>query len=98
MKTFYAEYVNHILRYYTRNPGQDRFRSEADKLNHIAAERVFEKLSEKEKALLTDVYARNDPVPDSVCEVAGERGMDQDEIWTLIGKTSNKIAKGRKLI
>ena len=98
MKTFYADYVNHILRFYTRHSKRDGFRSEADKLNYVAAERVFAKLDEKEQILLIDVYHRNDTMADNVYKVAKARGINQDEIWTLISKVSNRIARERKLI
>lgn len=98
MKTFYADYVNHILRFYTRHEKQGKFKSEADKLNYVAAERVFARLDEKEQLILIDVYHRNDTMADNVYEVAKARGINQDEIWILIGLVSNRIARERKLI
>lgn len=98
MRPYYADYVNHILRFYTRHSKRDAFRSKADKLNYVAAERVFATLDEKEQFLLIDVYHRNDTMADNVYEVAKAREINQDEIWTLISKVSNRIAKERKLI
>lgn len=98
MKTFYADYANHILRFFTRHSKKDGFRSEADKLNYVAAERVFAKLNENEQLLLTDVYGRNDTMADNVYETAKARGINQDEIWILISKVSNRVARERKLI
>ncbi len=98
MKTFYADYANHILRFFTRHSKKDGFRSEADKLNYVAAESVFAKLNENEKLLLTDVYGRNDTMADNVYETAKARGINQDEIWILISKVSNRVARERKLI
>lgn len=98
MKTFYADYVNHILRFYTRHSKRDGFKSEADKLNYNAAEKVFAKLTEQEQIMLIDVYHRNDTMAGNVYEVAKARGINQDEIWTLISKVSNRIARERKLI
>ena len=98
MKTFYADYVNHILRFYTRHSKRDGFKSEADKLNYNAAKKVFAKLTEQEQVMLIDVYHRNDTMADNVYEVAKARGINQDELWTLISKVSNRIARERKLI
>lgn len=98
LKTFYADYANHILRFFTRHSKHDEFRSEADKLNYVAAEKVFAKLNEDEQLLLIDVYRRNDTMADNVYEVAKARGINQDEIWILISKVSNRVARERKLI
>ena len=98
MKTFYADYVNHILRFYTRHLKREKFRSEADELNYIAAERAFSKFSETERSILIEVYSRNDTLADNIYDVAKANGINQDEIWTLVRKISNRIAKERKLI
>lgn len=98
MSTIYTSYVNHILRFYIRYPGLAQFKSEVDKMNYLAADRVFAKLKESEKSILTDIYTRKDTIPDNVYVTAKARGVNQDEIWRLILTVSAMIAEERKLI
>ena len=98
MKTYYTDYINHILRFYTRHYFYDKFKSDVDRLNYLSADNVFAKLDDKEKLILIDIYSCNDTMGDNVYKIAKMYGINQDKIWTLINKVSNKIAKERKLI
>ena len=100
MKTYYADYVNHILRFYTRYAKRKKagFHSKIDRLNYAAADRVFSKLTPIEQNILTEVYTRRDTLGDNVFEVAKTKGISQDVIWALITTVSNSIAKERDLI
>lgn len=97
-RPYYTEYVNHILRFYVRHPKTVRFRTNADKLNHRAAKKVFQRLSEPEVDILFDLYRRNDTMGDNVYEVAKTHRVSQVDIYTLITRVSNLIAKERVLI
>ncbi len=97
-RPYYTEYVNHILRFYARHPSMVHFKTDADRLNHRAAQTVFYKLPQQKTAVLFDIYTRNDTLGDNVYEVARSRKMGQDDIYTLITRVSNLIAKERGLI
>lgn len=75
-----------------------KFKSDVDRLNYLSADNVFAKLDDKEKLILIDIYSCNDTMGDNVYKIAKMYGINQDKIWTLINKVSNKIAKERKLI
>lgn len=98
MRTYYADYVNHILRFYARHAGIRRYRTDADRLNYLAAERVCLRLKEVERRILKDVYSRNDTMSDNVYEVAKNYKISQDAVYALIAEVSRQIAKERKLI
>lgn len=98
VKPYYTEYVNHILRFYVRHPSMTHFKTDADKLNHRAAKNVFRKLSDMDSIVIFDIFTRNDTLGDNVYKVAKLRKLKQDDIYTLITRVSNLIAKERGLI
>lgn len=98
MKKSYADYVNHILRFYTRNIHKSKFRSEADKLNFRAAERVFAGLDDMQRMLLCEIYTRSDTIYGNVDDVSKIYGIEQKSIWRLINQVSDRIARERILI
>jgi len=98
LKPFYADYVNHILRFYTRHSDRNGFPSEIDRLNHDAADKVLSSLDYTEKNIIIDIYSRGDAVSNNIQYVAAMRGMDPKTIWALICRITNEIAKERKLI
>jgi len=102
-KPFYADYVNHMLRFYARsvrsgNVVRLKFKSEVDKWNWRSVNRVLHKLPERDKDIIIEVFGRGDTLADNIYEVSKELVIDQDVIWTLVSKVTNKIAKDRRLI
>lgn len=97
-QSYYVEYVNHILRFYTRHPNMIHFETEVDRINHRTAKNVLQGLPTGEIGIIFDVYTRNDTFGDNVHEVAQKRNLKQDDIYTLIARVSNLIAKERGLI
>ncbi len=103
VKPFYADYVNHMLRFYARsvrsgNVVRLKFKSEVDKWNWRSVNRVLHKLPERDKDIIIEVFGRGDTLADNIYEVSKELVIDQDVIWTLVSKVTNKIAKDRRLI
>lgn len=109
MRPFYADYVNHMLRYYSRSlPGSlsscevggvpSVFKSEVDKLNWVTVDRVLRRLCESERETMVEVYWRGDTLADNVFEVAKVMKVEQESVWLLVSKVSKWIAKERKLI
>lgn len=102
-KPFYADYVNHMLRFYARNVQSGdvmrlKFKSEVDKLNWRSVNRVLHNLPERDKDIIIEVFGRGDTLADNIYEVSKELVINQDIVWTLVSKVTNKIAKDRKLI
>lgn len=98
-KPYYAEYVNHILRFYFRYNPNKGFKNDVDKMNYLAADKVIQKLTEAEQEVLCLIFnMENIHVVDNVSVVARQRHQDPTKIWTLISTTTSKIAKERKLL
>lgn len=102
-KRFYTDYVNHMLRFYARNVQSGnvvrlKFRSEVDKLNWRSVNRVLHSLPERDKDIIIEVFGRGDTLADNIYEVSKELAINQDIVWTLVSKVTNKIAKDRRLI
>lgn len=102
-KPFYADYVNHMLRFYARsvrsgNVVRLKFKSEVDKLNWHAVNRVLHNFPEQDKYIIIEVFGRGDTLADNIYEVSKELAINQDVIWTLVSKVTKKIAKDRRLI
>ena len=102
-KPFYADYINHMLRFYARNVQSGnvvglKFRSEVDKLNWRSVNRVLHNLPERDRDIIIEVFGRGDTLADNIYEVSKELAINQDVIWTLVSKVTNRIAKDRRLI
>ena len=100
-KPFYADYVNRMLRFYARKVHSNevlRTKNDVDKENWRCVVKVLDKLPERDKDVIIEVYRRGDTLPENICQVAKELKVKQDMIWTLVSKVTKRIAKERKLI
>lgn len=97
MRTFYSEYVQHCMRFYSRHSDPE-FRTEVDKLNWKACESALKSFSDKDRELLLEVYRRQNPVVDNLVNIAKAHGVDQNDMWKLITELERKVAKRRNLI
>ena len=102
-KPFYAEYVNHMLRFYARtvksgDVARLKFASEVDELNWRSVDRVLHNLPELDKYIIIEVFGRGDTLADNIYEVSKELVMNQDVIWTMLSKITYQIAKERGLV
>lgn len=97
---YYSSYVNHMLRFYARyrDKNLECFKKSTDVKNWLAVKTVLDKLSEKDKNVIIEVYRRRDTLADNIYEVSKEFGIDQDVIWTMLNKVTKKIAQERGLI
>lgn len=98
MRTFYSEYVNHCLRFYSRYPKPNHFRSEADKKNWQACDNALKGFSDADRDMLITIYREGDTIPDNVYQMAKKLNIEQDNIWKLITELERKVAKRRGLI
>ena len=100
-KPYYAEYVNHILRFYFRYNPSKGFKNEVDKINYISADKVIQRMSDADKTVLSSLFGTDDNGFDlayNVLVFARQHGVDQAKIWSLVSTTTTKIAKERKLL
>lgn len=97
-RPYYAEYVNHCLRFYCRNTAKPRFKSDVDSLNWHACESVLKDCTDEERQILVEVYSQNDTLADNICQTAKAHRIHQDKVWNLINEVSRKIAKQRTLL
>lgn len=97
MKTFYSEYVQHCMRFYTRHPNP-KYRTEADKKNWVACDIALKSFDTDEQNVLLTIYSGNDTIPDNVYELSKERNLKQDYVWKLINELERKVARRRGLI
>jgi len=111
MKTFYADYVNHMMRFYCRGQRalksveqngktlSECFKSDTDRLNWSACERVMSELLPAERAILIDIYAMKEKdVVANVQSYCERTKSSKANIWQLIQTVSTKIALERGLI
>lgn len=102
-KPFYADYVNHMLRFYARTVQSGdvmrlKFTSEVDELNWRSVNRVLHNLPELDKYIIIEMFARGDTLADNIYEVSKEVVINQDVIWTMLSKITYQIAKERGLV
>lgn len=96
-RTYYSEYVNHCLRFYTRH-GRPKFHSETDKHNWAACDNALKSFSDNDRAMLLYIYREGDTVPDNIYQLAKTKGISQDSIWKLVNELERKVAKRRGLL
>lgn len=103
-KPIYADYTNHMLRFYCRTINSHNirnfviFKDEVNEENFRAVGKVLHGLPEEDRNVIMDVYGRGDTLSDNIYAVSRERKMDQDKIWIIVSKVTNQIAKERMLI
>lgn len=98
-RPYYAEYVNHILRFYFRYDPCKGFKNDVDKTNYISADRVIQKLSDTEQKVLTTIYQQdNVNIVDNIVVASKQFKEDPTKIWSLVSATTTKVAKERKLL
>ena len=97
---YYSSYINHMLKFYARycDKNLESFKKSTDIKNWLAVKTVLDKLPEKDKNVIIEVYRRRDTLADNIYEVSKEFGIDQDVIWSMLNKVTKKIAQERELI
>ena len=95
--SYYNSYVNHMMRLYYKTDGEN-LRTDINKLNYDIAKNVIESYTEFEQAILTDILLPDRPIQKNVEIVSIEYDLPEDEVWDLLNKVTDKIAKERGLI
>lgn len=94
-KPFYADYINHCLRFYVRN---ENFNNDIDKQKWVAVDRVLRKLPEEDRSIIMEVYSGEAPLLDNVKRTSKNFEVSETTVWTLISKVTKQIAKERRMI
>lgn len=94
----YTEYVRHCLRFYSRNLGLTRFRSDIDRQNWTACSDVIESYGDRDRDIIVMVYGEYDTLADNVYNVSKKLGINQYIIWDMMKDLERKIALKRGLI
>lgn len=95
--SYYSSYVNHMMRLYYKTDGKN-LRTDINKLNYDIAKRVIESFPTYEQAILTDILLPDRPIQKNVKIVSIEYDLPEDEVWDLLNRVTDKIAKERGLI
>ncbi len=103
MRTHYAEYVKHALRFYTKSrmnasSEQPHFKTEADKKNWVACQSALNTYSDEERDMFMTLYTIVSPFPEAVKMAAKDCHMEQNHVWSLANDLEKKVAKRRGLI
>ena len=103
-KPVYADYVNHMLRFYVRSRADERdtrpasFRSDRDRINWNACHRIYTQLLPAEQDVLDRVYLQNTlNLGEAIRAYCAETSSEQNAVWTLLQDVSYRIAKERGL-
>ena len=101
-KPFYVDYVNHMLRFYTRHDGNlkqyNSHQYDVEKLNYHAVDSVFNRLTDRDKELITEIFIKDDPINYTLESLNLKLCITCDEAWKIISRVTRLIAKERKLI
>ena len=98
-KPYYAEYVNHILRFYFRYNRSKGFKNDVDKMNYIAADKVVQRMTDIDRNILTLVFGQDDiNLANNVNIASAHFGENTARIWSLVSTVTTKVAKERKLL
>lgn len=102
VKPYYADYANHMLRFYCKNPhtgSSESFKSRCDEFNWRSCFRVVDKLSSKDREIIMTLYdAPGQNMTDNVRMYALNHKITEDYIWNLIHDVSYRVAKMRGLL
>lgn len=86
-----------MMRLYYKTDGKN-LRTDINKLNYDIAKRVIESFPTYEQAILTDILLPDRPIQKNVKIVSIEYDLPEDEVWDLLNRVTDKIAKERGLI
>ena len=103
MKPYYSEFVRHCLRFYIKTIDEGKggcpiFRSDAERENWKACHHVFQRYSESNQNLITQLYRTGDTIPDKIYLLSKTQQMQQESLWALVNNVERKVARERGLV
>lgn len=97
MRTFYTDYVNHCMKFYTRFENPDSL-GEIDKTNWLACDDALKTFDYPNRELLTSLYREKSSLYDNVHQMAREKRIRPHVIWELVTELGKRVAQKRGLI
>jgi len=101
IKCFYAEYVNHMLRFFCRYPkiAPDDIMTDADRKNWHVCKTVFDNIESQNADIIRELYVSRDVnFNNAGAQLAVKYGMPEKHIWRLVRTVREQIARERGLI
>ena len=102
MRPYWADYANHMLRFYCRNDDPTmiyRFRTRTDEKNWKACNSVMKGLNRRDDEVIRFVYGGTMFLEDAVNEYLASHPNEQsDAIWNTIYTVSRRVAQVRGLL
>ena len=100
-KPYYEDYATHALRFYARNPALN-MKSPGLKLvdieNWNACNDTMRKYSERDQAIILNVFKSKCALSDAVECIAAQYKMNAGNVWQLLNRFSADFAINRGLI
>ena len=101
MRTYYTDYVNHIIKTYVR-ANLDDLTSEPDRINWFVADRVIGGLTSEQQKILRAIYTElvnhdRTPMFQVVSDYCDRSGRRKEEVAWLIRTVQKKIKLERGL-
>lgn len=97
-KPYYADYVNHILRFYFRYNRNKGFKNDVDKSNYIAADKVIQRLTNIERNIISDVFTNERSMVIIIPLISQKYAMCECDVWDILSTVQKRIAVKRGLI
>lgn len=98
MKRHYSDYVTHCLRFYSRHPKPNHFKTTTDRKDWQAVDSAIRAFSKDEQEMLLTIYREGDTIADNIYQLSVKLRTNQDNIWSLVEKLEKKVAKRRGLL
>ena len=98
-KTYYSDYVGHMMRQYGRLYGSDEL-SQTDmptEQNVIVCGAILDRLPDGERDIVKEVYTGK-VIGEKINEIAECRGIRPQNIWAIVKNFERDIAKERGLL
>lgn len=96
-RTFYTDYVKHIMRFYSRNIDLKVFKSSVDRDNWNACHTTLILKYNQYKDLLLEVYSGYDILDEEVSKAAIKYSIEKKTIWDLLKRFEKDVAIQRGL-
>lgn len=100
MKAFYADYINHMFRFYIRHQDKHKLNTltSVDEANWNACEKVFRSLSESDQKMMTAVFGNFGMLGDCMRDYSTQSGISLNSLWERLSDVTQQTAKERGLV
>ena len=97
-RTYYSDYVGHMMRQYIRLKDSDETIAEGPTEQNVnVCGLILDGLPENERTMLTQIYA-NKVIANEIEGIAESQGLRPQNIWAIVKNFEREIAKERGLL